>query len=139
MSWFSEFVHQIAPQHGWGSAFVTAGLGAFAGGLVASRAFTKRTVVAELNALSSAQTLCFSICNRFLALKGQHVAAMNDRFERVQNEHREFLKDPAQSGGQFTFQADFRTLTPVPVGNSILLATDIESGDAPALCERFVA
>jgi hypothetical protein len=27
---------------------------------------------------------------------------------------------------------------PVPVGNSILLATDIESGDAPALCESFV-
>jgi|ERR1700730_1944182 hypothetical protein len=27
----------------------------------------------------------------------------------------------------------------VLVGNSILLATDIESGDAPALCERFVA
>jgi hypothetical protein len=27
----------------------------------------------------------------------------------------------------------------VPVGNSISLATDIESGDAPALCERFVA
>jgi hypothetical protein len=28
---------------------------------------------------------------------------------------------------------------PVPVGNSIVLATDIESGDAPALCERSVA
>jgi hypothetical protein len=27
---------------------------------------------------------------------------------------------------------------PVPVGNSILLATDIESGDAPALCGMFV-
>ena len=27
----------------------------------------------------------------------------------------------------------------VPVGNSILLATAIESGDAPALCERSVA
>ena len=27
----------------------------------------------------------------------------------------------------------------VLVGNSILLATDIESGDAPALCERSVA
>jgi hypothetical protein len=26
-----------------------------------------------------------------------------------------------------------------PVGNSILLATDIESSDAPALCETFVA
>jgi hypothetical protein len=29
--------------------------------------------------------------------------------------------------------------TVVPVGNSILLATDIESGDAPALCQRSVA
>jgi hypothetical protein len=29
--------------------------------------------------------------------------------------------------------------TGVPVGNSILLATDIESGDAPALCQRSVA
>ena len=29
--------------------------------------------------------------------------------------------------------------TVVPVGNLILLATDIESGDAPALCERSVA
>jgi hypothetical protein len=28
---------------------------------------------------------------------------------------------------------------PVPVGNSILLATDIESGDAVALCQRSVA
>ena len=27
----------------------------------------------------------------------------------------------------------------VPVGNSIVLATDIESGDAPALCQRSVA
>ena len=27
----------------------------------------------------------------------------------------------------------------VPVGNSNLLATDIESGDAPALCQRSVA
>ena len=30
-------------------------------------------------------------------------------------------------------------LRPVSVGNLILLATDIEAGDAPALCERFVA
>jgi hypothetical protein len=29
--------------------------------------------------------------------------------------------------------------TTVPVGNSIVLATEIESGDAPALCQRSVA
>jgi hypothetical protein len=43
------------------------------------------------------------------------------------------------------FETHLRLLRPeavlpaVPIGNSILLATDIESGDAPALCERFVA
>jgi hypothetical protein len=39
--------------------------------------------------------------------------------------------------GQFSMAREENA--PVPVGNSILLATDIESGDAPALCERFVA
>jgi hypothetical protein len=37
------------------------------------------------------------------------------------------------------FTAAVRTASGVPVGNSILLATDIESGDAPASCERFIA
>src|ERR1700722_15663894 len=45
--------------------------------------------------------------------------------------------DPMKSNGLGRWlQGDFH---PVPVGNSILLATDIESGDAPALCERSVA
>jgi len=42
----------------------------------------------------------------------------------------------------FRVDADGRNLKKwpvVPVGNSVLLATDIESGDAPALCERSVA
>jgi glutamate synthase (NADPH/NADH) large chain len=34
---------------------------------------------------------------------------------------------------------EMKSREPVPVGNSILLATDIESGDAPALCQRSVA
>lgn len=89
MSWLSDFLHQVAPQQGWGAAFVTAGLGAFAGGLVASRAFTKRAAIAELNALSSAQTLCFSICNRLMALKCQHVIGMKERFDRLQASHTE--------------------------------------------------
>lgn len=53
MSWLSDFLHQVAPQQGWGAAFVTAGLGAFAGGLVASRAFTKRAAIACQTAYQS--------------------------------------------------------------------------------------
>jgi hypothetical protein len=53
---------------------------------------------------------------------------------------------PAQYAAAATILmiGDFQAPTPpaipgVPVGNSILLATAIESGDAPALCERSVA
>jgi hypothetical protein len=36
-------------------------------------------------------------------------------------------------------QAMYAMPGPAPVGNSILLATDFESGDAAALCQRSVA
>jgi hypothetical protein len=115
MSILSEFFHQVAPKDGWGTAFVTAGLGAFVGGWVAGRAFTKRAVVTELNALSAALTLCFAISNKFIALKLQHVAAMKQRFDQVQREHAEFVRHPKQARGQFRFQADFQTLVPMLV------------------------
>jgi hypothetical protein len=41
--------------------------------------------------------------------------------------------------GRDPVQQVFHYVKLVPVGNSILLATDIELGDAPALCERSVA
>ncbi|WP_440640095.1 hypothetical protein ACSHT2_01645 [Bradyrhizobium sp. PUT101] len=115
MSILSEFLHQAAPKDGWGTAFVTAGLGAFVGGWVASRSFTKRAVVAELNALSTALALCFSISNKFIALKLQHVASMKQRFHQVKREHEEFMRRPMQARGRFVFQADFQTLSPMLV------------------------
>jgi hypothetical protein len=48
------------------------------------------------------------------------------------------VKNSAEIGYNPEVSSD-RAGTAVPVGNSILQATDIESGDAPALCERFVA
>jgi hypothetical protein len=118
LSLFSEYLHQFSPKDGWAAAFITAGLGAFAGGWIASRAFTKRAVVAELNALSAIQTLCFSICNRFLALKSQHVLAMKQRYDQLQQEHATILRLPPGPPRQFVFQADFQTLTPLslPIG-----------------------
>jgi hypothetical protein len=112
MSNLIDFLHQIAPKDGWGTAFVTAGLGAFVGGWVASRAFTKRAVITELNALSTARMLCFSICNRFLALKSQHVMGMKQRFDQIWQEHEAFLRRSPQTPSKFVFSADFQTLTP---------------------------
>jgi hypothetical protein len=112
MSQLSVLLHQYAPQNGWGM-LVTADFGAFTGGWIASRAFTKRAVVAELNALSAAQTVCFAICNRFAGLKRQLVLPMKQRFDKVQSEHKKFLNMPKATREAFTFAADFQTLTPL--------------------------
>src|ERR1700742_2309959 len=66
--------------------------------------------------------------------------------------HKSLLLGPRPTAGRFPLNPpmrlsrvwryriiEIRPIVPVPVGNSISLATDIESGDAPALCERFVA
>jgi len=49
------------------------------------------------------------------------------------------LQDVTPVSGAPSQLRDSSAAWPVPVGNSILLATDIESGDAPALCQRSVA
>jgi hypothetical protein len=113
LSLLSEFLHQVAPKDGWGTAFVTSGLGAFVGGWVASRAFTKRAVVSELNAISAALTLCFAICNKFISVKSQHVSGMKRRYEEQRKEFEEHLKRPQQTRGQFVLAANYHVLTPI--------------------------
>jgi hypothetical protein len=82
MSILSEFLHNYAPQNGWGT-FFTAAFGAFAGAIAASRAHNKRTIVAELNALNAAHQLSVAIANIFLVLKRQQVVALKEDFERI--------------------------------------------------------
>jgi hypothetical protein len=112
MSQLSVLLHQYAPQNGWGT-LVSAAFGAFTGGWIASRAFTKRAVIAELNAISAATTLCFAICNRFVGLKKQTVLPMKRRYDAVQLEYKKFLNLPKVTRGEFKFVADFQTITPL--------------------------
>ena len=51
----------------------------------------------------------------------------------------EFMPRQMAPSERFVKQCGVNPKSPVPVGNSILLSTDIESGDAPALCQRSVA
>ena len=111
MSILSEFLHNYAPSNGWGT-FFTAAFGAFAGAFAASRAHNKRTIVAELNALSAARELSVAIANILLALKRQHVVPLNDNFERIRvsyANHQSMLKAGTQLA-PFHFTADLRSL-----------------------------
>jgi hypothetical protein len=112
MSILSEFLHNYAPQNGWGT-FFTAAFGAFAGALAASRAHNKRTIVAELNALNAAHELSVAIANIILAVKRQHVVPLQENFELIKREyanHQTMLKAGTQLA-PFQFTADLRSLT----------------------------
>jgi hypothetical protein len=107
----SEFLHNYAPQNGWGT-FFTAAFGAFAGAFAASRAHNKRTIVAELNALNAAHELSVAIANIFLALKRQHVVPLKENFERIRASyanHQTMVKAGTQLA-PFQFTADMQSL-----------------------------
>lgn len=112
MSVFSEFLHNYAPQNGWGT-FFTAAFGAFAGAVAASRAHNKRTIVAELNALNAAHELAVATANIILAVKRQHVLPLKEDFERIRvsyANHKAMRKAGAQLA-PFHFIVDMRSLT----------------------------
>lgn len=111
MSILSEFLHNHAPQNGWGT-FFTAAFGAFAGAFAASRAHNKRTIVAELNALNAAHELSVAIANVFLGLKRQFVVPLNENFEQIRvayANHQTMVKAGTQVA-PFHFTADIQSL-----------------------------
>ena len=60
-------------------AILTGLVGTLFGAWVASRASAKRRVIDELRALHSAYALCFTIANKALQIKRQHVRSMWER------------------------------------------------------------
>ncbi|MGY4352161.1 hypothetical protein ACVWXM_008654 [Bradyrhizobium sp. GM7.3] len=85
-----------------------AGIGVLFGAWITSRAQTKRTIVAELHSLRSADALTFAIANKALALKKQHVRPMEEAFKAALAYHAAFLINPR---GPLTIQIDLRSLS----------------------------
>ena len=90
MSLLTEFLHQhgIAISQGdfllRASTVATAVASALFGGWLGSRTRTKQKVVDELNAIRVAVALCFSISNKGLAIKRQHVRPTKQRYDKIQ-------------------------------------------------------
>jgi hypothetical protein len=60
-----------------------AAFGAFAGVWASSRRETRRAVIAELNSVSAARMLAFSICNRYLSLKRQNTLPLFKNYDKA--------------------------------------------------------
>jgi hypothetical protein len=77
-----EFLQNIWHQTpGPVKALVTAGTGVVFGAWLTSRAQAKRAIVAELHALRAAQALSFSVANKALSFKRQHIRSMKEAFD----------------------------------------------------------
>lgn len=97
----------------WRSAFASA-IGLFVGAWITSRANRKRLAREELNAVTAAIALSFSICNRFLGMKRQFVRPWHEEYEALQRRH-SALQDTKlilPSGTTFKFQANLQTISP---------------------------
>ena len=107
MLFLEETGHYFAPYY-FGT-LVAAAFGSFAGAWATSRRETKRAVIAELNSVSAARALSFSICNRFMALKRQHIRPLQSEYA----EARARFTENQLRGRPNVLQADMRALTPV--------------------------
>ncbi|MEA2876765.1 MAG: hypothetical protein QOF14_1961, partial [Hyphomicrobiales bacterium] len=105
---------QYLPANPFGT-FISAAFGTIGGAWVASRVQTKRAVVAELNSVSSALALCFTICNKAMSLKRQHVLPVRERYEQARRDFDKARIANANRGGGpplvYTLHADLETLT----------------------------
>ncbi|RWA97849.1 hypothetical protein [Mesorhizobium sp.] len=107
-------------------AMAAAYFGAWGAQRMISRDQQRQAVVAELNAISAALSLCFNISNVFISLKGQFVRPMHGRFLDGEAALRQFQAQTARSRSPFKWQADFRTVPLVFAPTEFLQTTVLE-------------
>jgi hypothetical protein len=109
-------VSQFFPDY-WLGTLASAAFGAFAGAWINNRIQTKKAIVEEMNAVRATLVLCFSISNRFISLKRQHVRPMQNRYLQARQEYAEFQERARTHRGPpplvHDFHADLQTITPV--------------------------
>lgn len=114
-------------------SLLSAAIGVVFGAWVASRAQTKRTIVAELHALRAAHALCFSIANKSLSLKKQFLRPLKHAFDEAFAAHAAYIHSPL---GVFGLQIDLRTISetefPAAALEKILLDKCFLPGEAIA-------
>jgi hypothetical protein len=82
--------------------------GARAARKIAERTKLKVELSEELKNTNKAIVIAFSICNKLIGLKGQHVHRLKEEFDAAKLA----LEEAVRRGGRFEFIADLRTLTP---------------------------
>jgi hypothetical protein len=104
------------------ATIVAGGFGAFFGAVgaqfIISRGQNRQAVVGELNNVNAALSLCYAICNTFIALKQQHITALSARFLAERATYLRVLQERQQAPAagpvrEHVVQFDLQTTSPV--------------------------
>jgi hypothetical protein len=87
------------------ASLVSGAFGVLAGAFVTGRVQTRRQLISELNSVSSAISLCFTICNKGISLKSQQVQKLLNDYERAKAAYQDAQRQPER---MFSIQADLQ-------------------------------
>ena len=96
---------------------IIAGFGTLIGAFLTSRSQAKRRVIEELRAIHAAYTICFSIVNKALAIKRQHIRPMKIRYETDVAEYDAWAENQQHP---IELDLDLRTLSKLRFANAAL-------------------
>jgi hypothetical protein len=102
---------------------ITAAFGTLIGAGLTSRSQAKRRIVGELKAIHAAYTICFSIVNKALAIKRQHIQPMSIKYEADVSTYDAWKENPR---GPLNLELDLRTLSRLRFANAALEHTVFE-------------
>jgi hypothetical protein len=109
------------------SAFFTAITGSLAGAFfgaygaqrIAEKAKNKEELLKEIRDTNATIAIGFGVCNSFLSIKKQHVKPFKEKFDSQKSALHDFQRKRERgeisSEVRFEFQADFQTLSPMPL------------------------
>jgi len=98
-------------------SFISAGIGAIFGAWLTSRAQSKRAIVRELHALRAAQALCFSIGNRVLSLKKQHILKLKNDYDQATAAYEAAIVDETTTAIDIRFDLQVLSKIDFPIEN----------------------
>src|SRR5471030_204455 len=93
---------------------IVAAFGTLIGAWLTSRSQAKRRVVDELRAIHTAYTICFSITNKALAIKRQHIRPLKSVYEAEVSTYDAWVENPAHP---LNLDLDLRTLSKLRFAN----------------------
>jgi len=96
---------------------IVAAFGTVIGALLTSRSQAKRRVIEELAAIHAAFALCFSIVNKALAVKRQHIRPMKAAYDEVLSTYDVWME---RRSGPLELELDLRTLSKIRFSSAAL-------------------